>query len=677
MSVKPKRKRSTTACTTCRRMKLKCDVTVKFPNKCSRCDKKMVFCEIDRSAGKVRALTPSTIGREPMATTTSTTTIRFNNGTTRSYSPNSNMPRSITEESNGSTAPINEVGALKEHVLMNGMVIDNTLVDLFFDLFMKYQYAYLPVFPKRHLTPSFLLLNSDATLTTNLGPVTIHTTTSPVLFWTICAVACPIAFHQGFIPQSVWDAITDHVRLLLQKHSMVTHYILRPFTALAHIYALVILCEWPLPHRTTQEDLTWIYSGQAVHIGLLVGLHRSWFRSEFVILDNDITKYEGDHGGNNINKKKKKKDYCRARMHALMWSACFHTNQRLASVHGVPATATLDYNILARFNDDIKHVNNSNNNKDLMTEEEEKEEEDLSEFIKQVHILHHLQRCINTLCIETNTTGIVDPNCRRLVHSSLEDTLSQLGVDYSPMAPMTELIFLHTKVQLHSFLLTPDTLDSDKIWVVTPISIVCMQLIQLVKSMVLDNDEKVVPHTCPNFIIRVVLISSLILFQLSTSKYNVWLDQEASQLAVTQGRSVLATLSWSSTCPAARGVRVLDGLANMASAGELTEDISFSQSRLGAGYWGIMMKYKKWLIKQQKQKQQQQDGPVDPPANYMPMPSDPPIVSTTTNTTTPTTNSSPWSIDTLSMGDIFGNSFHLDDNDNWNDLSWLDSYILN
>ncbi|ORZ16996.1 hypothetical protein BCR42DRAFT_450824 [Absidia repens] len=829
-TVKTKRTRSSTACTRCRRMKVRCDVADRFPNKCTRCERVKVFCELDRQLRKVSLPSPSNImepgtASPPTTATTSNTTSPLShtspcisnlvkaelpltsnlsrppitdNITQMSALAQSTttIPVSTTANSSAST-PLNTTSAstlysdhtTENQILPDGTLIPATVIDKLFDLFMKYQYHYLPIFPKRYLTPPFLLLNSDATLPTLHGLITIPTTTSPVLFWTICAVACPMAYHQDLISRKMWDSITDHVRVLLQKHSMVTHYVLRPFTALAHIYALVVLCEWPLPHRTTQEDLTWIYSGQAVHIGLLVGLHRSWFKSEFVIMESDNSNYESVNGeqqqqqnGNDSSSKttrpgsgttNNKADQSRARMHALMWMACFHMNQRLASIHGVPATATLDYALLAKFNDDIKK--NSYRTRTTCVDVDDNDiEEALSEFVKQVHILHLLNRCINTLGIDTDAThdytstlgsnrkrnieqqssnGMLDPSYRRLVHSSLEATLSQLGVDYSPMSPMTELIFLHTKVQLHSFLLAPDTLDRDKRWVVSPISIVCMQILQLVQLMLLDdkkeddrrkgeddgdgndiqpsqeeqqqqqqrqqNDTKTPSfHTWPNFVVRTVLISSMILFQLSISKYQDWLDREAVQKGVIQARSIMDEMTWSPTCPAARGVRVLDGLAVMVSAGALNcpSDMCFSQSRLGSGYWGIVMAYKKWLMKQQKRQQQQQqqqhiefqqqlqsnpseqqqqqqleksDEAVTTNAPTFVSPGSPAAEQATSSTAAflcvpsdqqPGAVYCPTNIPlhrTLSTDNLFNTTFNFDDNDtliNWNDLSWLDTY---
>ncbi|CAO3587532.1 unnamed protein product [Absidia cylindrospora] len=781
-TVKTKRTRSSTACTKCRRMKVQCNVADRFPNKSylhRRILRSSVPLHHQQQQHSATPQVPYLI--HPLQCNPTVSFAAVNHSSSRL---NNKFTDINAIEYNFSINVILRTRYWKSN-FANGTLIPATVIDKLFSLFMKYQYHYLPIFPKRYLTPSFLLLNSDATLSTIHGPITVPTTTSPVLFWTLCAVACPMAYHQDLISRQMWDSITDHVRLLLQKHSMVTHYVLRPFTALAHIYALVVLCEWPLPHRTTQEDLTWIYSGQAVHIGLLVGLHRSWFKSEFVIMENDNSEYESVNGeqqqqqnGNDSSSKtarlrcgtkNNKFDQSRARMHALMWMACFHMNQRLASIHGVPATATLDYALLAKFNDDIKKNSYRTRTANAYVDDNDMGEA-LSEYVKQVHILHLLNRCINTLGIDTDAThdytstldgsrkhnleqqssnGMLDPSYRRLVHASLEATLSQLGVDYSPMSPMTELIFLHTKVQLHSFLLAPDTLDRDKRWVVSPISIVCMQIIHLVQTMLRDdrkegnrgddeddndmqssqeeqkqqqNDTKApLFHTWPNFVVRTVLISSMILFQLSISKYQDWLDREAVQKGVIHARSIMDEMTWSPTCPAARGVRVLDGLSAMVSAGALScpSDMCFSQSRLGSGYWGIVMTYKKWLMKQQKQQQQQQqqqhiefqqqlqskpleqrpqqrrqrleksdetvatnipisvspgspatDQATSSTAAFLCVPSDQQHGVVYCPTNTPLHQ-------TLSTDNLFNTTFNFDDNDtliNWNDFSWLDTY---
>ncbi|CAO3641434.1 unnamed protein product [Cunninghamella echinulata] len=671
-----KRTRSVTACTKCRRMKLRCNVVDKFPNKCSQCEKAKAFCEMDnqilqhmnsnnktketKQLSSVTTLSPSETKSLITALSSSATLNKINES-------NNNNNKNRNEDTSPPLLSINGIfhgqphyygnnaqPLIQHQVLNNNSIISSSRIDELFDLFLRYQYQYIPVFPKKYLNPKTLLYECT------------EYTGSEILFWTICAVSSRISLNSNNNNNNnnsnssnskndhmkEHQSVSDHVKYLIQKTGMVSHYTMRPFKTLAHIYALVLLCLWPLPHRSTQEDMSWMYSGQAIHMGLLLGIHRSWFRkTKFLVFDKQH---------------KKSNEQSRAKFHALMWMASFFVNQQLADLHGVPATANLDYSLLSEFHikkkstthSSYKNKNNikrrkKNNHaienekkgdeKDTRFEDKEIENSDdddndddseydetLNDFLKQIHILHLLNRSIYTLGVDTNSTlhshNGVEASCRKLIHTNLGTNLSQLGMDFSPMSPMTELIYLHAKLQLHSFLLQPDSLDRDKISSITPTSYVCIQIIHLIQSMYQQQQQvkEKAYQSWPVFITRDLINASVILFRLVTSSYKLWLDEENALNALQDAHSLLKNISLNIDDPAARGARIIDKLRLMSSLGALKTDINYLQTRLGAGlFWGLLMDYKLWATKleeeelQKQQEQQNQFTPSSSPSNMI------------------------------------------------------------
>ncbi|KAI9303714.1 hypothetical protein BJ944DRAFT_241201 [Cunninghamella echinulata] len=684
-----KRTRSITACTKCRRMKLRCNVVDKFPNKCSRCEKAKAFCEMDNQVlqhmnsnnktKETKQLNSATI-LSPSETKSLITALSSTANLNKINEDNNNNNKNSNDETPTSLLPINGIFHSQSHyygnnaqpfiqhqVLNNNSIISSSRIDQLFNLFLQYQYQYIPVFPKKYLNPKTLLYECT------------EYTGSEILFWTICAVSSRISSdnsNNNNDHMKEHQSISDHVKYLIQKTGMVSHYTMRPFKTLAHIYALVLLCLWPLPHRSTQEDMSWMYSGQAIHMGLLLGIHRSWFRkTEFLVFDKQH---------------KKSNEQSRAKFHALMWMASFFVNQQLADLHGVPATATLDYSLLSEFHikkkstthpsyknknkikrrkknnhvvenekkKDEKETRSEDNNNGNSDDEVDNDEEDddseydetLNDFLKQIHILHLLNRSIYTLGVDTNSTlhshNGVEASCRKLIHTNLATNLSQLGMDFSPMSSMTELVYLHAKLQLHSFLLQPDSLDCDKISSITPTSYVCIQIINLIQSMYQQQQVKEKAYqSWPVFITRDLINASVILFRLVTSSYKLWLDEESALNALQDAHSLLKNISLKIDDPAARGARIIDKLRLMSSLGALKTDINYLQTRLGAGlFWGLLMDYKLWatkleeeeLQKQQQQEQQNQFTPSSP--SNMIIPATIPSSTSTNSAFHPTSN---------------------------------------
>lgn len=87
---------------------------------------------------------------------------------------------------------------------------------------------------------------------------------SPLLFWTIIATA---SRHS---PQH--QDVFENLQKLLP--TLVTEQLFYRSYTLAPCHALLILCIWPLPISKQREDVRWVYSGMAMQMATLAGLHK-------------------------------------------------------------------------------------------------------------------------------------------------------------------------------------------------------------------------------------------------------------------------------------------------------------------------------------------------------------------------------------------------------------------
>jgi hypothetical protein len=517
-----KRTRSSKACTACRQMKLKCDAMEQFPSPCSRCKKSGNFCEIDRNFQRERKRR-SESSKEPQ------------------IANNSSIPEMLTPQSQISPLipPVNTAQAkpIEEHRLPPIEAKDETIGDitisgdkivLMYHMFITHYYRFLPILPLEYVNPTAI------------------STDCPLLFWCICSIVAPSC------APDVVDVIHDHVRYLIGRVYL-THYIFKPFTALSNVCALVLLCHWPLSHKTIQEDASWTYCGLATHMALQIGLHRSKFIEEYAVASE-----------NSRNASK---------MKLLTWLGCFLVNQLNADFHGIPSSAPLDYSYIcdpSQYEQD-DHVN---------------------DFIKRVKILHALKKGIEIL---GTPDGIIKNGALPLLHRSLEDSFSQLLAEISPLSDLAELTFLHAKLQLHSFLLTPNVPVADQRNAIIPTYLVCIQHIQTVKIM-LDKDPQC--RYWPFFIVTNVLIASVVLFKLAISQFRDMIDQDVARNHIADSFTLLRKLSLHDEDMAGRGIRLIEGIKKMYEEKAISPQICSVRTRLGAGiFTSTLLEFKKWQKK--------------------------------------------------------------------------------
>lgn len=381
---------------------------------------------------------------------------------------------------------------------------------------------------------------------------------SPLLFWCICSVTAATC-----APDLV-NVIHEHVRNLISK-AYLTHYIYKPFTALSNVCAMVFLCYWPLTHRTIQEDASWTYCGLATHMALQIGLHRSKFTEEYAIASETRTT---------------------SKMKLLTWLGCFLVNQLNADFHGVPSTAPLDYTYmpdLTQYSQQDPHV---------------------ADLIKRVKILHALKKGIDVL---GTPDGAMNPAARALLHRSVEDTFSQLLSEISPLSELVELTYLHAKLQLHSFLLTPDVPVADQRDAVIPTYLVCMQHIQVIRNM-LDKDPNC--QYWPFFIVTNLLIATVALFKLTISSFSKMIDEDVARNNISDSFTLMKRLSTYDRDMAQRGITFMEGVKCMYLEKQISPHICPVKTRLGAGiFTSTLLEFKKWQRAKAMMEKQDQEEP--------------------------------------------------------------------
>ncbi|KAG2175174.1 hypothetical protein INT44_007662 [Umbelopsis vinacea] len=535
-----KRTRSAKACTACRQMKLKCDAMDRFPSPCSRCTKNSHFCEIDRNFQRERKRRSEAVQIPQQNQAPTMQTILTPLSQVDSLSNVANNTENLTN-GRSTSPPLIAVLQSANDLQPKDEAILGTIIPGHRIRLMFDMFINLY---HRHLPILPLEYVSPAKLSEE----------SPLLFWSICSItvatSCP----------DLTDVIHEHVRDLISK-SYLTHYIFKPFTALSNVCAMVFLCYWPLTHRTIQEDASWTYCGLATHMALQIGLHRFTYTEEYAIASENRTT---------------------SKMKLLTWLGCFLVNQLNADFHGVPSTATLDYTYIP----DLTQYSEQDAN--------------VADFIKRVKILHALKKGIDVL---GTPDGTLNPSAKALLHRSVEDTFSQLLNEITPLSEIAELTYLHSKLQLHSFLLTPDVPESDQKDAIIPTYLVCMQHIQVIRSL-LDKDPDC--QYWPFFIVTNLLIATVVLFKLTISPFKGKIDVDVARNNISDSFTLLKRLSTYKGDMASRSQIFVEGIKSMYVEKVISPQLCPVKTRLGAGiFTSTLLEYKKWqrakTLKQQEE----------------------------------------------------------------------------
>lgn len=86
----------------------------------------------------------------------------------------------------------------------------------------------------------------------------------PCLFWMVVALACKD--HEKYA--HLYLQLRSPIKRLAADHTVAAS------RSIFFVQALLLLCVWPFPFGAINEDPSWLYCGLAIHMAMLLGLHR-------------------------------------------------------------------------------------------------------------------------------------------------------------------------------------------------------------------------------------------------------------------------------------------------------------------------------------------------------------------------------------------------------------------
>jgi Fungal specific transcription factor domain len=86
----------------------------------------------------------------------------------------------------------------------------------------------------------------------------------PILFWIVMALA--LKGHEKYA--HLYPQLRDPIKRLAADFTTPAS------RSTSFIHALLLLCIWPFPFSAVNEDPSWLYCGLAIHMAMLLGLHR-------------------------------------------------------------------------------------------------------------------------------------------------------------------------------------------------------------------------------------------------------------------------------------------------------------------------------------------------------------------------------------------------------------------
>ncbi|KAF3924081.1 hypothetical protein ABW21_db0209826 [Orbilia brochopaga] len=227
---------------------------------------------------------------------------------------------------------------------------------------------------------------------------------SPLLFWVIITIASTRKLRTRLAPM-IKAMVGD--TMYVRRHSIES------------VQALLLLCLWPFPTASMNEDPSHIYSGIATQIALQLGLHC----------------HGQAHSHLNIFQNQMKPD---DEIKMTTWMACFLVNQLQANMLGVPPTILADGNIINHFGHPAMDPTLS----------------------KMCRIFHLLTQCTLTMSGYSTTPSSPSPadtNSRfKMILAYGSEFASLQATHLDPMDENTRILFLFARVQIWSFALIDD-----------------------------------------------------------------------------------------------------------------------------------------------------------------------------------------------------------------------------
>jgi hypothetical protein len=389
MSSNGKRFRSSTACTVCRQLKMKCDRKEKLPSRCTRCEGTDQVCETNHSFER----------RRMKANYDDEETKQLRN----ELEPLTSQVASLLPQ-HSISSPENQlsiVGAVSPSVLSNNgastagseaptrqrtageSVVTSWQINTAFATFFRDMYPFLP----------FLIETT---------PNACYDT-DPFLFWVICVLG-PRSASPELSTCLSQRVITD----ALQAPLRTCH---KQAAALSVVQGLLLLAIWQFSGPSLLHEAAWLHCGSATHLAIHIGLHHPYAASEFV------PKSGQEHIPNLYTEFRR------------TWIATYIVNVFISFARGYPATVRADFNVISYT---------------LSSADELSIPPDL---FKTLLIARRMEEGQDLGHSRTGEHGHIDPASREGIYRLLQSRISDTETRVSPLYPYINMIVMAAKLQ--------------------------------------------------------------------------------------------------------------------------------------------------------------------------------------------------------------------------------------
>ncbi|KEF60752.1 uncharacterized protein A1O9_02313 [Exophiala aquamarina CBS 119918] len=379
------------ACVKCRQWKTKCSLSEGSTDGCSRCQSLKIPCVFDASYKRnSKRISVPTTPSEPQELRQGYTDIRAsttrNNATAQEIVLPTDwstlVPTSLPSDT---PQPISKPPESRENGIQIGNVsISPAQATEYFRIYFLRCHQYLP-FKMATTSPKEVRARS------------------PLLFWVICAVA------------STWKI---HPELQSMIKMMVQGTLYSTMHTVDAVQALLILCLWPSPISSLNEDPSYYLSGLATQISLQLGLHRPSLLHSHQYLQEMLSR----------------NDDTEVKLTTCL--ACFVVHQLQSAARGLPPLSQVDFHLLKSLDNPVVHPN-------------------LSQLCR---ICYVMSQTTEAICAKSSTpSGMLEPDARLNMVGLCDQqfaTLQQQHLQY--MSEVVEIVFLNARLQLWSFALLPD-----------------------------------------------------------------------------------------------------------------------------------------------------------------------------------------------------------------------------
>ncbi|KAI1629490.1 hypothetical protein EDD37DRAFT_617138 [Exophiala viscosa] len=244
------------ACSICRQDKARCDAFTSAPDPCTRCRTRDLDCIIEptfkRTSTTSRSKRSSHEVRNPKESPIRTT--KTSQDASASPSQNglrtSDLAGSINSDQQSYKSTFSVSRDDQVLVRLGNIILVHSEIN---DLFREYFHRYHPLFPVLHPTIAPSSVQRDC----------------PTLFWVIIVTAARSS------RPDLYPALCDLVPQMVSGSFLFQSHSAQP------CQAILILCMFPLPTVKSREDVRWMYSGMAMQMATLVGLHKTGSDHEY------------------------------------------------------------------------------------------------------------------------------------------------------------------------------------------------------------------------------------------------------------------------------------------------------------------------------------------------------------------------------------------------------------